>query len=225
VVSTVSAPALANGSQVSNCATQAPSTSARWPSMAGCRRSRPTRLVPRCVSLCACRIGDRSHLRHAQYGTGYCDSQCPHDLKVRVFSRHLCVGTNASSRSSSAVRRTTSAGMARRPTRARARTAPAAPRWTSGRPTSTRRRTPPTRAPCVPSARMHGPSLTEPFASDRWARGLHGLAVQRWRSLRPGWLRLQLVAHGQPDLPWAGPHYRHDQEDHGRDAVPRRLER
>jgi hypothetical protein len=37
---------------------------------------------------CACQTRDRSHRCHAQYGTGYCDSQCPHDLKVRFVSRH-----------------------------------------------------------------------------------------------------------------------------------------
>jgi cellulose 1,4-beta-cellobiosidase len=92
----------------------------------------------------------------AKYGTGYCDAQCPHDLKwingqTNVRRRHSnCAPCHSSSvplLRPPCVRRgwagRTRTGCRRRPTptRALATTARAASRWTFGRPTRSRRRT------------------------------------------------------------------------------------
>ncbi|KAL1864066.1 hypothetical protein VTK73DRAFT_6195 [Phialemonium thermophilum] len=87
----------------------------------------------------------------ARYGTGYCDSQCPTDIKfingeVRpvCFLSDFCLYLHRLTRR----RPTSTAGTRPTPTRAPASTAPAAPRWTSGRPTWTRPPTRRTRARC-----------------------------------------------------------------------------
>ena len=75
----------------------------------------------------------------SKYGTGYCDTQCPHDIKFingEVRSSPCRSGLLVLTQHRHD-RRTSSAGRARRATRTRARasTARAATRWTSGRPT------------------------------------------------------------------------------------------
>ena len=88
----------------------------------------------------------------AKYGTGYCDSQCPTDIKfingeVRcIFARLQRLFCNTNLSSDSVYRPMSRDGEVPLAIRARATTARAAPRWTSGKPTSTRPPTLRTRA-------------------------------------------------------------------------------
>ena len=77
----------------------------------------------------------------AKYGTGYCDTQCPHDIKfingeVRIWHHCFDLSTNGS------YRLTSSVGHLRPATRTLVpvSTARAATRWTFGRPTPWARR-------------------------------------------------------------------------------------
>ena len=71
----------------------------------------------------------------AKYGTGYCDTQCPQDIKFinGEVSASSPSRTDTLSDPPSSARLTSSTGRARARTPARARTARAATRWTSGR--------------------------------------------------------------------------------------------
>ena len=74
----------------------------------------------------------------AKYGTGYCDTQCPHDIKFingEVSCGLISVDSDIDHPSSTRPMSSTGSRPRTTRTRARASTAPVVTRWTSGRPT------------------------------------------------------------------------------------------
>jgi hypothetical protein len=102
----------------------------------------------------------------AKYGTGYCDAQCPKDIKFINGEVSLLAWISLVSYSHFlSGRPTCSTGLARpaTPTLARVATAPAATRWTFGRPTRSLLPTLPTLA--LSPARLVAPALSAPASA------------------------------------------------------------
>lgn len=118
----------------------------------------------------------------AKYGTGYCDSQCPRDVK---FINGVVSGTAATTNS----RLMSAAGTLLRmmPTQVSATSVHAAPRWTFGRPTRSPRPTQPIRARTMPSTAAVGttaevhtpPNATLETATPTDATLTHGAKATR----------------------------------------------
>lgn len=114
----------------------------------------------------------------AKYGTGYCDAQCPRDVKfingvVSISSQAVSSGVVVANNHHQRPTRTSGSPRPATRTPVLESSAPAAPRWISGRPTRSRRPTRPIPARASPSS----PARAMPAAAPTLPPAMLALAI------------------------------------------------